>query len=141
MTEITLSNEAMQYINMAGNLIKIDILDCMITDDKLIFIVKKGQLGAAIGIKARNLDRLRRVFKKNIKFVEFDSDREKFIFNLCKPYKVNNIVLENSEDSTVAKITVATCDKSKIIGKNGRNIDIIRKLAYRHHSIKDVQIT
>ena len=140
MTEIMLSNESMQYINMASNIIRIDILDCFITDDKLIFIVRKGQLGAAIGIKAKNLDKLRRLFKKNIKFVEFDTDKEKFVLNLCKPYKVNNIVLEGSGDSTVAKVEVDIGDKSKIIGRNGRNIDIIRKLAYRHHSIKDVQI-
>jgi len=141
MTEITLSNESMQYINTASSLIKIDILDCMITDDKLIFIVKKGQLGAAIGIKARNLERLRSLFKKNIKFVEFDNDKERFIVNLCKPYKVNNVVLEGTEDSTIAKIEVEVSDKSKIIGKAGRNIDLIRKLAHRHHSIKDVQVT
>lgn len=141
MTEIMLSNEAMQYINMASNIIRIDILDCMIADDKLIFIVKKGQLGAAIGIKARNLERLRRLFKKNIKFVEFDTDKERFILNLCKPYKINNVVLEGSGDSTIAKVEVDWGDKSKIIGKDGRNIDIIRKLAHRHHSIKDVQIT
>jgi len=141
MTEIMLSNDAMQYINMASNIVKIDILDCMIADDKLIFIVKKGQLGAAIGIKANNLERLRRVFKKNIKFVEFDSDKEKFILNLCKPYKVNGIVLEGEGDLTVAKVTVDSSDKSKIIGKGGKNIEIIRKLAHRHHSVKDVQIT
>ena len=141
MTEITLSNDAMQYINMASNLVKIDILDCMIADDKLIFIVKKGQLGAAIGIKANNLERLRRVFKKNIKFVEFDSNKEKFIFNLCKPYKINGIVLEGEGELTIARVTVDHSDKSKIIGKGGKNIEIIRKLAHRHHSIKDVQIT
>ena len=88
MTDIMLSNENMQYINMASNITKTDILDCMIADDKLIFIVKKGQLGAAIGIKAKNLERLRGLFKKNIKFVEFDSDRERFIVNLFKPYKI-----------------------------------------------------
>jgi len=141
MTEITLSNDAMQYINMASNLVKIDILDCVIADDKLIFIVKKGQLGAAIGIKAKNLERLRGLFKKNIKFVEFDLDKERFILNLCKPYKINGIVLEGDGDSTVAKVTVDQSDKSKIIGKGGKNIGIIRKLAHRHHSVKDVQIT
>ena len=141
MTEIMLSKEAMQCINMASNLVKIDILDCMITDDKLIFIVKKGQLGAAIGIKASNLERLRKTFKKNIKFVEFDTDKERFIYNLCKPYKINNIIFEGNKETTVARVTVDQSDKSKIIGKDGRNIEIIRKLANRHHSIKDVQVT
>ena len=140
MTDIMLSNENMQYINMACNILKIDILDCMITDDKLIFIVKKGQLGAAIGSKAKNLEKLRGLFKKNIKFVEFDSDKEKFIINLFKPYKINNVTFEGDGDLTVVKVEVGVSDKSKIIGKGGRNIDVIRKLATRHHSIKDVQI-
>ncbi len=140
MTEIAFSNEIMQYINMASNILKIDVIDCMVTEDKLIFIVKKGQLGIAIGSKAKNLEKLRRLFKKNIKFVEFDEDKERFILNLCKPYKINNITLDGSGDSIVAKVEVATSDKSKIIGRGGRNIDIIRKLAHRHHSIKDVQI-
>ena len=140
MTDIMISNESMQYINMASNVTKTDILDCMITDDKLLFIVKKGQLGAAIGIKAKNLERLRSLFKKNIKFVEFDSDKERFIINLFKPYKITNLTLEGEDDSIVAKVEVEVSDKSKIIGKGGKNIDIIRQLARRHHSIKDVQI-
>ena len=43
MTDILLSNETMQYINMAGKITKADILDCVITDDKLIFIVHRVQ--------------------------------------------------------------------------------------------------
>ena len=140
MSEILLSKDAVQYINMASNIIKADILDCMITDDKLVFIVRKGQLGAAIGIKAKNLERLRNLFKKNIKFVEFDEDKERFISNLCKPYKITNLSFEGEDDSIVVKVNVDVSDKSKIIGKNGRNIEIIRKLAQRHHSIKDVQV-
>jgi N utilization substance protein A len=140
MTDILLSNENMQYINMASKITKTDILDCVISDDKLIFIVRQGQLGAAIGIKAKNLEKLRTVFKKNIKFVEFHDDKEQFIVNLCKPYKVKNVSIEGEENSPVAKIEVEVSDKSKIIGKGGRNIEIIRQLAQRHHSFKDVQV-
>ena len=140
MTEIMLSNETMQYINMASSIIRTDVLDCYVADDRLIFIVKKGQLGMAIGSKAKNLEKLRRLFKKNIKFVEFDNDKEKFILNLCKPYKTTGITLEGEGDAAIARVAVEHSDKSKLIGRNGRNIDIIRKLAHRHHSIKDVQI-
>jgi N utilization substance protein A len=140
MTDIMISNEDIQYINMASKITKSDILDCMVADDKIVLIVKKGQLGLAIGYKAKNLERLRELFKKNIKFVEFDEDKEKFILNLCKPYKINKIEFEGEGESTVAKLEVKISDKSKIIGKGGRNIDLIRKLAQRHHSIKDVQI-
>ena len=140
MTDIMISNEDIQFINMASKVTKTDILDCMVLDDLVVLIVRKGQLGIAIGYKAKNLERLRDLFKKSIKFVEFDENKERFILNLCKPYKINNITLDGSGDSIVAKVEVATSDKSKIIGRGGRNIDIIRKLAHRHHSIKDVQI-
>jgi len=140
MTEIMLSNETMQYINMASNIIRTDVLDCYIADDRLILIVKKGQLGVAIGSKAKNIEKLRRLFKKNIKFVEFDNNKERFILNLCKPYKTKEITLEGEGDAIIARVGVEHSDKSKLIGKDGRNIDIIRKLARRHHSIKDVQI-
>jgi len=141
MTEdIMFSNETMQYISMATKITKTEILDCLNTDDKLVFIVKKGQLGAALGLKAKNLEKLRNIFKKTIKFVEFDEDKQRFIHNLCKPYKISNITLEGDDENTVAKVEVEISDKSKIIGKDGRNIDVIRRLARRHHSVKDVQI-
>ena len=140
MTDILFSNEEMQYINLASNVTKTHILDCICVDDRIIFIVQKGQLGAAIGIKAKNLERLRSLFKKIIKFVEFDDNKEAFIINLFKPYKITNITLEGEDDSLVAKVEVNISDKSKIIGKGGRNIEIIRNLARRHHAIKDVQI-
>jgi len=52
-----LSNENMQYINMASKITHANIIDCVITDDdKIIFIVEKGQIGIALGPKAKNLE-------------------------------------------------------------------------------------
>jgi len=140
MTDIMLSNENMQYINMASKITRAGILDCVIADDKLVFIVSQGQVGIAIGAKAKNLEKLRNMFKKSIKFIEYSDNKEKFIENLCKPYKVKKIELEGEDENTIAKVEVDTSDKSKIIGKGGKNIEVIRQLAQRHHNFKDVQI-
>lgn len=140
MSEITLSNETVQYINLASKYSRAIIKDCLVEDDRIIFVVDKGQLGIAIGNKAKNIERLRILFKKSVKFVEFDEDKIKFIQNLCKPYEVNNITVEGNDNENVVKIEVNPRDKSKLIGKSGRNINMIRKLAQRHHPIKDVQI-
>ena len=137
MTDIMLSNENMQYINMASKITRAGILDCVITDDKLVFIVSQGQVGIAIGAKAKNLEKLRNMFKKSIKFIEYSDNKEKFIE---KPYKIKKIELEGKDENTIAKVEVDTSDKSKIIGKGGKNIEVIRQLAQRHHNFKDVQI-
>ena len=140
MSDISISTETIEFIRTASNLCHVDILDCIVTNDKVVFVVRQGHLGAAIGKKAKNLERLRTLFKKNIKFVEDHPDKSQFIRNLCKPYELKEITFLGSEEEPTARIVVTPSDKSKIIGKNGSNIDIIRKLAQRHHKFKDVQI-
>jgi transcription termination/antitermination protein NusA len=140
MSEIVLSNETVQYINLASKYSGASIRDCIVEDDRVIFIVEKGQLGIAIGSKAKNLEKLRMLFKKIVKFVEFDEDKTRFVENLCKPYNVTKVTFEENDGTSVARIEVNPRDKSKLIGKGGRNINMIRKMAQRHHQIKDVQI-
>jgi transcription termination/antitermination protein NusA len=140
MAEIVLSNETVQYINLASKYSGASIRDCVVEDDRVVFIVEKGQLGIAIGSQAKNLEKLRMLFKKIVKFVEFDEDKTRFVQNLCKPYNVTKVSFEENDGSSVARIEVNPRDKSKLIGKGGRNINMIRKMAQRHHQIKDVQI-
>jgi N utilization substance protein A len=140
MTEITLSNETVQCINLASMHTGAGIRDCIIEDDRVVFVVEKGQLGIAIGSKAKNLEKLRSLFKKSVKFVEYDLDQSRFVQNLCKPYEIKKVTVEESDGGSVVHVEVNPRDKSKLIGKGGRNINMIRKIAQRHHPIKDVQI-
>jgi N utilization substance protein A len=140
MTEIVLSNETVQYINLASIQTGASIRDCVVEEDRVVFVVEKGQLGVAIGSKAKNLEKLRSLLKKSVKFVEFDEDRLRFVSNLCKPYEVTKVSVEGNDDASVVKIEVNPRDKSKLIGKGGRNINMIRKMVQRHYPIKDVQI-
>lgn len=140
MSEITFSNETVQYISLANKHSGANIIDCVVEDDRIVFVVEKGNLGIAIGSKAKKLDKLRTLLKKNVKFVEFNEDKERFIKNLCKPYELLKITIEGNDPDYIVKIEVNARDKSKLIGKGGRNINMIRILARRHHSIKDVQI-
>ncbi|MBN1281264.1 MAG: NusA-like transcription termination signal-binding factor [Candidatus Thermoplasmatota archaeon] len=140
MAEITLSNQTVQCINLATKHSGASIRDCVIEDDRVVFVVEKGQLGIAIGSRAKNLEKLRSLFKKTVKFVEFDEDTVRFIQNLCKPYETKKVNVDGTNDALVVRIEVNPSDKSKVIGKGGRNINMIRKIASRHHPIKDVQI-
>ena len=97
MSEITFSNETVQYISLATKLSGAIIKDCVVEDDRIIFVVEKGNMGVAIGIKAKNLEKLRTLFKKSVKFVEIDEDKKKFIENLCKPYDVKSIEIEGKK--------------------------------------------
>ena len=140
MTEITLSNDTVQVINLATKQTGAGIRDCVVESDLIVFVVEKGQLGIAIGAKAKNLEKLRYLTKKTVKFVEYNDDPKVFVQNLCKPYQVTDVTFEGEGEDAIAKVEVNARDKSKLIGKGGRNINMIRKLAHRHHPIRDVQV-
>ncbi len=140
MGEITLTNEEMQRIRIASGIMNVDVIDCIETEDRIVFVVERGFIGVAIGKDAKNLEKLRKLFKKSIKIVEFDKDEERFITNLFRPFTINSIKIENLGNRKVAKVDVPPRYKSKVIGKNGRNIQLIKQLTKRHSSLDDVQI-
>ncbi|HEX16962.1 MAG TPA: NusA-like transcription termination signal-binding factor [Thermoplasmatales archaeon] len=140
MAERVISTEDIHKMRLASSLTKADIIDCIEDEDTLIFIVSKGFLGLAIGKNARNVERLREIFRKNVRFVELDDDEKRFIINLFKPFKVEDVRIEDVGNRKVAKLKVSPTEKSKVIGKGGRNVRIAREIAQRHSSIDDIQI-
>jgi N utilization substance protein A len=134
--DIVLKNEDMRCIAVAENYAKTRIIDCINDGQRLMFVVEKGRLGKAIGRNAKNLNQLQKVFRKDVKLIEFDDDVEKFVRNLFKPYVLTSIELK---DDTVI-VMVNPQDKGKAIGKNGCNIKLLRELAKRHHAIKQLKV-
>ena len=120
MPELTLSMEAMQIIATAEDVIlkqarkqilkegggsgpgqlSVQVMDLVEEEDKLTFMVAKGQLGLALGKGARNLQALKNVFNKEAKIIEFDEDLERFIRNCFKPHTVDSITIGTDDDST-----------------------------------------
>jgi len=152
LTDIELSMEAIGLINEAEKRLRARIRDAVDEGDRIVFITEKGHLGQALGKEAKNLQMMRELLKKDVKFVEWDDDKQIFVRNLFKPFDVASIRLETNrveakegeEDEARIRIRaiveVEAKDKGKAIGKNGRNIASIRHIAKRHHEIDEVQV-
>ena len=158
MTELELSMETIGLINEAEKRLRARIKDAVDEGERIVFITEKGHLGQALGKEAKNLQMMRDLLKKDVKFVEWDEDKQIFIRNLFKPFDVASIRMEalsvtpptdpNNPDApppeTKVKIRaiveVEAKDKGKAIGKGGRNIASIRHIAKRHHEIDEVQV-
>jgi N utilization substance protein A len=138
--EIRLSNEEMQYIALAENVTNAPVKDCIEMDDRVTFIVEHGKLGKAIGKNAKNLKRLEKMLNKEIKFVENDENVERFVRNLFKPFEVEEIDVSEQENGVRVDVTISPEDKGKAIGANGRNINILREIARRHHNVVRLKV-
>ncbi len=148
MGDLDLSMEAIGLINEAEKRLRARIRDAVDDGERIVFITEKGHLGQALGKEAKNLELMRNLLKKDVKFVEWDEDKQIFVRNLFKPFDVASIRMEtNSIDKDGetelrirAIVEVEAKDKGKAIGKGGRNISSIRHIAKRHHEIDEVQV-
>jgi N utilization substance protein A len=136
---VRLSAESIRYLTLFESITGASIKDCIIQDDKIIFVVKKGDMGIAIGKGGINIERIKELVGKKVEVVEHSDDPVEFIVNIFKPIKVNVKLIER-EGKKIAQISVNPQYKGLVIGKGGKNINKAKELARRHHDIDDIII-
>ncbi len=106
--------------------------DCVFIDNKVVFIVRKGELGKAIGRKGANINRVRTAFRNKKVIVIEDADSiEEFIRNMFPKIEILNITLHDRPNIPMAYVTVRSEDRGAVIGRNGEKIKTLRKVLIR----------
>ena len=140
---IKFTSREMRYIALFESITGATVKDCIVDNDlnRIIFIVKEGNVGMAIGRKGKNIHLLERMTGKKHEVIEHSENPAQFIKNALKPAQVNEIrITERPYGKTIAVVSVNPRDKGVAIGKNGRNAERIRFLAKRYFQIQNVSI-
>jgi len=140
---IRFTSREMRYIALFESITGALVKDCIIDDelDRIIFVVKKGEVGMAIGKRGKNIRLLEKMTGKRHEIIEHSENPAQFIKNALKPARVKEIrITERPDGKTIAVVAVNPKDKGVAIGKNGRNAERIRFLAKRYFQIQHVSI-
>jgi len=141
---IKFTSREMRYIALFESITGATVKDCIVDDDlnRIIFVVKEGDVGMARGKGGKNIHLLEKMTGKKYEIIEHSESPVQFIKNALKPARVKEIRLtERSDGKTIAVVSVNPRDKGVAIGKNGRNAERIRFLAKRYFQIQNVSIT
>jgi len=141
---IKITSDEMRYMALLESVTGAVARDCILDDkaERVIFVVKPGDVGLAIGRKGSNIQMLRRMTNRNIEVVEYAESPVEFIKNTFAPAQVREVrITEKSDGKKIAVVTVEPRDKGVAIGKNGKNADRTRFLAKRYFEIDHVIIT
>lgn len=130
--EIKLDVSSLKLISLFESVTRAEIKDCITLEDRVIFIVNKGQAGAAIGEKGDNIHRLREILRKNVEIIEWSEKPEEFIRNIFHAFKVSDVKIERRGSRNTAIISVDPQQKARAIGKQGRNLHQARDILARH---------
>lgn len=141
---IRFTSREMRYIALFESVTSATVKDCIIDDtlNRIIFIIKEGDVGVAIGKRGKNIRLLEKMTGKKHEIIEHSESPAQFIKNALKPARVKEIrITERPDGKTIAVVSVNQRDKGVAIGKNGRNAERIRFLAKRYFQIQNVSIT
>lgn len=132
-----LNLELIQYINLFEKITRTKVKNCFYHKDRLVFVVEEGQGRKAVGKKAYNVQKITKLINKKIKIVEYNQDPVKFINSFASPIVIDSTDLSDN----VINLKVKTAkDKGLLIGRNGQNLENIKKIMDYYFKIKDVKI-
>lgn len=154
---VTLSDEARQYIALFEEETGATARDCLVIeadaddrtpedgesgadDDRVVFLVKAGEMGRAIGPGGETVRALEARLDREVTLVEDADTAEAFVANALAPAAVYNVTVSEGEE-TVAYAEVDAADTGVAIGEDGRNIAVAERLADRHYDVDDIQLT
>ena len=142
MANIKLTVEEMKYIALLQDLTGAIARDCIIDNEnnRIIFIVRPGDAGKAIGRRGVNINKLRRLLGKEIEVIEYADDLETMVKNLFAPARVLGVRLVQRNGRKILYVTVDPNDKGRAIGKGGRKVSIARIVLKRYFDIDEVRI-
>ena len=152
--KVKIDRKAMELMSLFNNISGAIIKDCLIfqnpdsMDDSrqvIIFLVKKEDVGKAIGKEGKHVKDLMSKLQKKIDVIPFSEDLNQFIhfiLNTSKnSIKVQDIeIKENKNEKKTVIISVNPQDRGKAIGKDGSMIRKIKTLVIRHYDVDNVII-
>jgi N utilization substance protein A len=136
----TLSNEEIQLANMLDGYTRASAKDVVIEPERLIFVVRKGDLGKAVGRNGANAERMQKLLSKRVEFVEEGNNVEEFTTNLLYPATVKEVLVEETDGRKALLVKVDPKSKGVAIGKGGERIKRAKMLLKRFYGIEELKV-
>ena len=148
---IKIDRQSMELISLFNNISGAIIKDCLIFEspenntEVIIFLVKKDDVGKAIGKAGEHVKDLTSKLQKKIDVIPWSENLEEFIQYILNTTK-NSIkvqmveIKESKNQKKTVIISVRPQDRGKAIGKEGSMIRKIKELVLRHFEVDNVII-
>ena len=121
-------------MNLFENLTGVQVIDCVIEENVIYLVVEEGKMGFAIGKNGSIIRRVERALGRPIKIFEHSKELQKFVKNLipqAQEIKIQQGRVEVKVDKTLRPV---------VIGRDSKNLKILKKILHRNFKVEDLVI-
>lgn len=140
MEDVKFTEKTLRYLSLFEDLTGAKVVDCIDIPEKVIFLVKKGDIEKAIGKAGKNVSTVSNKTNRNVHVIEYSDDPKELLNNIFYSYGVKDIEIIDKNGVKHGTVEVKPENKARAIGKKGRNLSIARMIMMRHSDISSVSI-
>ena|SRR3989338_4554118 len=133
MSKIKIDTEGFRVISVFERITSVHPKDCLISENSIYFLIDQDKIGVAIGKNGATAKKISKILGKEVRLFEYSSDPAKLLKNLI-PSAEN---IEVSGDS--AKFAIPAKSRYSVIGRGGKNINVIKEFLERHCGITNLK--
>lgn len=134
-----LTSDEIFYLNELNSASGANARDCVIEGNVITFLVRKRELGKAIGKDAEAVKKLRLKLKLNVELLEYAEEGKEFIKKALYDVKIKEIKFVERNGKKIANVSLESGERRKILGQTGR-LKRIKALARRNYKVEDIKI-
>ncbi|WP_456418586.1 NusA-like transcription termination signal-binding factor [Methanocaldococcus infernus] len=140
MGKLRLTTDEIMKIGLFEKISNVPVLDCVATEDRLAFIVKEGDAGAAIGKGGEHVKTAEEKFGKKVDIIEYSDDWRKFIRNIFAPLQLEDVWIKRVGKDVIAYIRINPRIRRAIYGEKGKNLERALNILKRHTKITKIRV-
>ncbi len=134
-----LTSDDIFYLNALNSASGANARDCVVQGKVITFLIKKEELGKAIGKDANAVKKLRLKLKLNVELLEYGEDAKQFIRKALYNVKIKEIKFSTKNGKKVAKVVLEPGERRKVLSTMGK-LKRIKALAQRNYNVEDIKI-
>lgn len=140
MKEVTLDNRILGYIALFEKIGRVELRECLENEDMILFIVGEKRLSELFKRNPNIISDLKDKVNKHILVAESSRDLLTLVRNLFFRFGVKEIYINWKIGQTDILVAVEQSEVGKAIGKEGRNIKLMKEAVSRFFNIKSLNI-
>ncbi len=136
--KVKYTTEDLMAIAAFEKLTRTQVVDYINAGDTAYFLIK-GRISNAIGKRGEKIRKIEELMGKRVKVFRYADDLETFVKNLMLVDVKDTKVLKN-DGKIIVKVEVDRKHRPVVIGREGKNIKVIREFLKRWFDVHDIKL-